>query len=743
MQFKCSTKAYQFAGIPSRVYEINLVTGTVTYIKTLPVYINAIGYNPIDNYIYGYENSPIFSIVRIDSNYNYVSVPIPNLTGGFVAGCFDTAGYYYLGDASNKMHVVDLNPNRATYGKLVDSINGYQEILSPPYYVTLSAGTALYDWGWIQPLQSICGLILYDGRLRCVNPVTGLVTTLPTTGAVPGLGGAITTFINGEMYSPTNETYQVLRITTDGVTANVEQFTTTNVAFAQNDATNCLMASMQIDFGDAPDISSGNGPGDYTTSLINNGPRHELTDGLTLGTAITSELDAYQNPTATGDDIIKGVQDDSVDLPIKLMLVGSSKYAIDARYTNSIGLDANIYGWIDFNRDGIFQLNEASDNLFVSSATTNPRVATLNFTVPDGVILVDGDDTFMRIRITTDHLINTNNDLTMVDTRSIGPASNGEIEDFQIKIISLKISGTVWYDKNCNGLRDIGETPMEGVTVELYKITDLTTPLAVTTTDSNGNYEFKDLLEGQYVVKVIAPNGYVYTLTNVGINNLIDSDINKNSGFSSAIGLSQNNPSVIIDSGLCNCKKISGQTFYDCKNDGLLDYKDSYLCGVTVQLRNSSNIVIDSMITDCDGYYEFDHVCPGDYTVEVIAPPGMNVTIQNTVDFYGSKPSTTTSSFPVTIVSSDYIQGFAGFKGNSTLDKCYCINRTCNPKLTDNCNGIYHPNQCSDCSGTCQGCKNGCAGTCYGCTTCRPSNRSRGQSCSSCTNSGCDCCNKK
>ena len=63
---------------------------------------------------------------------------------------------------------------------------------------------------------------------------------------------------------------------------------------------------------------------------------------------------------------------------------------------------------------------------------------------------------------------------------------------------------TVWFDANNNGVQDAGEQPLAGVTIEL--LDDTGAVIATTTTNANGDYEFTDLPEGTYTVKVPASN---------------------------------------------------------------------------------------------------------------------------------------------------------------------------------------------------------------------------------------------
>ncbi len=84
----------------------------------------------------------------------------------------------------------------------------------------------------------------------------------------------------------------------------------------------------------------------------------------------------------------------------------------------------------------------------------------------------------------------------------------------------------VWYDLDANGLQN-DEPGIPDVVVNLFDPDDLTTPIATSTTDADGLYLFSELCEGDYVIMVdesTLPDGWVESLCNVGMNDLIDND---------------------------------------------------------------------------------------------------------------------------------------------------------------------------------------------------------------------------
>ncbi len=84
------------------------------------------------------------------------------------------------------------------------------------------------------------------------------------------------------------------------------------------------------------------------------------------------------------------------------------------------------------------------------------------------------------------------------------------------------VTGTVFLDSNGNNMQDDGEIGLEGIIVLLYDMDG--NIVAQTITDSNGDYFFFDVPEGQYYVLFDIPSTYVAVIPNVG-NDAFDSDI--------------------------------------------------------------------------------------------------------------------------------------------------------------------------------------------------------------------------
>lgn len=427
----CDANMTLLSGRPSVRYTVNLITGTATEEGPLSpsADVNAIGYNVLDGTLYGYDQGTN-QIVRIDDTgaVTFLS-PRPNgmPAAAYAVGTLDDQGFYYAYvPGTDRFYTVDLRPGSSTFLKLVNPANGYQEQTSD-FGTPLSEPLSFGDWAFHPSDRSLYG-VTRDGAVCRVDVISGMVTRLNTTGPNPGaLFGSVVIDGNGDLFAVSNSDGTIYRYTIRGDDAAGIRFSQTQVD-AFNDAALCPYAVIELDFGDAPDAGGGGGSGNYNTLLASNGPRHGIRAGLYLGTQVTAEPDAYQNASATGDDLVVGIQDDGLPLPLPLLSINSANYPLSVTVTNQTDGSANLYGWLDFNQNGLFEADEAA-SVVVIPAYSGTAQYTLDFTRPPNATLRPGH-TFLRLRLTTDDL--TDSGLEAQDTRSVGPATDGEVEDYLV-----------------------------------------------------------------------------------------------------------------------------------------------------------------------------------------------------------------------------------------------------------------------------------------------------------------------
>ncbi|WP_036836504.1 DUF6923 family protein, partial [Pontibacillus litoralis] len=246
--FECSPNGLQVALVPSRVFEINLVTGSSTnlgFITPNGEY-NAVGFSVLDNSIYGKANS-VDRIFRLNADLSATIFPaIPNLPSRpYNVGDVDLNGHLYIYTQNDpRFYVIDVDPNSPTYLMLVDPTAGF--VLDTAPFGTAITPILIADWAFNPVDNQLYGILTPSGNVVRIDPLTGAVTTLTTVG-VPGgpLYGAVFFDGQGFFYGFNNATGQIFRIEIVGNNANGVLFST-SVSALRNDGTRCPLALLNL-----------------------------------------------------------------------------------------------------------------------------------------------------------------------------------------------------------------------------------------------------------------------------------------------------------------------------------------------------------------------------------------------------------------------------------------------------------------------------------------------------------------
>lgn len=192
---------------------------------------------------------------------------------------------------------------------------------------------------------------------------------------------------------------------------------------------------------------------------------------------------------------------------------------------------------------------------------------------------------------------------------------------------SATIGDFVWHDLNDNGLVDLNEPGLDGVTVSLF-IDDGSAEglfVASTVTSNGGNYSFTELAtDVNYFLAITPPSGFVVGKPLVGDDTTLDSDFawdGRTAVFSVANG---NNLS--FDAALVQTGSIGGLIWEDLDGDGIRDLAEAGLAGWTVYLDLNDNGILDPeeprQLSGPDGQYVFENLRPGTYVVAEVLQPG-------------------------------------------------------------------------------------------------------------------------
>jgi hypothetical protein len=112
------------------------------------------------------------------------------------------------------------------------------------------------------------------------------------------------------------------------------------------------------------------------------------------------------------------------------------------------------------------------------------------------------------------------------------------------------IGNLVWDDANHNGIQDLDESGVADVEVQLTDCSDPPIVLLTNTTNVAGYYSFDTLDAGSYRVHFMLPAGYEFTLKDQGDNDAIDSDADRNTGFTDCFEISSNQSDLSRDAGM-------------------------------------------------------------------------------------------------------------------------------------------------------------------------------------------------
>lgn len=265
---------------------------------------------------------------------------------------------------------------------------------------------------------------------------------------------------------------------------------------------------LPFDLGDAPssygsamhylnnNTASGSVLGNGSSSAILVGETTLTNTANTYMGAANADADGSLSGSATADadDNDNNDDEDGVSFPnsgLKINQTGT--YSVTVKATNKNATKAaTIYGWIDFNGDGIFSSNELATTT-VAANKTNSANYTLTYTLDNYKYAANtfrAGTTYARFRITTDALTNANSS-SQIDQRSYGVVTDGEVEDYTLTINPMSVSGTVYNDKNGvtdNAINGTAKGTIDATQLYVYLTSGGTIISKATVTANNGKY---------------------------------------------------------------------------------------------------------------------------------------------------------------------------------------------------------------------------------------------------------------
>ncbi|QYH34663.1 DUF11 domain-containing protein [Salinibacterium sp. M195] len=369
----CPTAAFLFQNQtasktkPTEVFTVNLVTGeTESYGWIDDSYINAVGYNQIDNYIWGW-NVTTNSLTRVNADLTVTD--FPSLGGlpytippeGFIIGDVTSDGIMMLAaglktattPGHNQWLAIDLkgDPDPGVPGSWPAVVGFGERSKNPPF---------MADWAQVSPGSKFFGVgrqsLAHKPQLLYSFAQTGTSTSttssaelsdIPRADATtyPEVGSWGATYaVGGLLYVSNNNSGNIWQVNV--ATNKAEKVVSNGPSSAGNDGARCAAAALEIDLGDAPDS--------YRTTFSADGPRSEVDPALQLGANISSEINGQPGVDASLDTYDDGVDAGQGYGGSTFKLTPGLAPTINVKVTNQTGAAARVAGWIDFNKDGDF-----------------------------------------------------------------------------------------------------------------------------------------------------------------------------------------------------------------------------------------------------------------------------------------------------------------------------------------------------------------------------------------------------
>lgn len=180
-------------------------------------------------------------------------------------------------------------------------------------------------------------------------------------------------------------------------------------------------------------------------------------------------------------------------------------------------------------------------------------------------------------------------------------------------VSTTSVAGVVRLDEN--GSR----SPVSGVTVCLLDSQNTVVGTAVTGDD--GAYRFDGLWPGDYRIQSSLPSGTVFVKPddpNYRQGDSVISVTNGGTGISEAFPLHMAQHRLAENIILIKPARVGDLAWLDANGNGLLDGDEPAIPGVVVRLLQNGQAAYETT-TDAYGYYLFENVYPGEYTLEATA----------------------------------------------------------------------------------------------------------------------------
>lgn len=285
------------------------------------------------------------------------------------------------------------------------------------------------------------------------------------------------------------------------------------------------------------------------------------------------------------------------------------------------------------------------DNSFLDSQGFTVFAIALGMATPGGTRVANATineiDSFTRVDV--DPSNNGTSSFSVFDNVPFTAA--GEMVAIESISGDGAVRGTVFADIDRDGVLDANEVGLQGHTV--FSDTNgngvLDSGEVSTTTDANGNYVLR-LDAGQHTIRQRPTPS---TLQTTPVNPSV---------FTLDVEIGREFTNVRFGVFEVSAPSLSGFVYFDRNNDGVRDPDEEGLAGVTIKLNGNDVLegaVSVTTVTDSNGFYEFNRLTAGQYTLSQEQPSG----VSDGIDTIGSQGGTVSENDEFTIALAEGVHG--------------------------------------------------------------------------------------
>lgn len=576
------------------------------------------------------------------------------------------AGYYNLSTIGDQVFIDEnengINDNEpGLNGVIVNVINEIGDIIATDttaqgggldsgYYLIENIPPGIYTVQFTRPLFYQFIASDQGGDDNIDSDVVEITNTIGTTEEITIVSGSTDLTVDAGVF------FQIPM--ESSITGNVWTDVNTN-GIRDNNEPPIFLTTLQLENenGDVLDntVSDVNGmytfenlsEGFYRVSAINTGGKVGTFPNVGLDDSIDSDFVESSNGLVTETFFLSTFEDiQNVDLGlVNILNIGD-------------------FVWEDLNNNGIQDENEigieeieitiTSENGIISETTFSNAEGGYQFTgLPAGNYEICADlpsgFNFAKSNTGTD-ILDSDVDINGC-TSFLDFTAGGTINDLDIGLTKNgSIEGIAFIDLNGNGINNLNDSGLDGVTVSLYNSTGelIETTITSTIDDLSGIFKFTNLKATDYYLVFQYPEEYIITNPDIG-DDITDSDITGQFGEGSTdlFALPSGGLVTNVNGGAYLPASIGDRVWLDQNENGIQEDNEEGVAGIDVIIFRSFGVPFDTTKTDINGLYQFNNLKQGLYFIQFIIPQeyaispsdqGINDDIDSDADNTGKTP---------------------------------------------------------------------------------------------------------